>query len=58
MVYILLLSLQIIAEEITSTNHEYKLILHVQSLSILKLKIENLIVIDEIEANKLVSTQE
>ena len=57
MVYKLLLTIAIITEEVATTDHKNEIILYKQFHSILKLKSKYLIVIEQIKAAELISSE-
>ena len=58
MIDILLLSLEVVAEEIAAANHKNLIIANKQLEGVLKLQTEDFVIIEEIEAEELVPAEE
>lgn len=55
---ILLLAVTVVAEQIAATHHVDKLVIDVEILCVLELQVEELVIIDEVEATQLVARQQ
>ena len=58
MIDILLLSLEVVAEEIAAANHKNLIIANKQLEGVLKLQTEDFVIIEEIEAEELIPAEE
>ena len=58
MIDILLLTVFIIAEQITTANHIHEPSLNTQIFSILELQVKDLIIVEQVEAGEVVSSEQ